>query len=212
MWGSGSVNISCLSRKHIRVLFFVVLLYFAGGFIATATVGEPYPAIMMPGFGLPERATQRTETARDDHGGSKGAEIRYAPSHLVVHFDDGERNLAIEELLHGIADSHHPAIMFRNFSPPEAWLTTPRQKSDPPRWRRVLEETVFPGLRTRRSKPYLMDPSRDELVRWLRGRIRAVFPGTDPREAVVIWRSVTELGDHGEARATLRINLSEPSP
>lgn len=210
MWGDGLGK-----RKRIRLVFACVLVIFVIGFAAARTVGEPYPAILMPGFRIvTSEASPKPEESPGGAPARSTPRTLYAATEVELNYDGMSRSVSPARFFDTIPDSMRTQVLYRNFSPPEAWLATARSKSSPPSWRVALEESILPGLEIRREKPYLHQQLSTETLEWLRERARRLYPDETPTSLDVVWTALPgpSSGHENSTNPETRVRVSLASP
>lgn len=145
-----------LAFAAIALLFVLQVVLIRGG------AGEPYPAVIMPGFG--------------GSGGYRDGEVHVARMEAVLVHADGETAVSQRQLLAPYPDSHHGSIagLFLNPAPREA-----------PPLRRWLRRTLLPGLAAGQDRPGgRVNPS---LCGWARWRAAELLPGARVRRMEIRW-------------------------
>ena len=167
----------------------LIVLVFAGGYACQAAgLGEPYPALLLPGF----RGT-----------GASGGSVRTTEVAVTFRFTDGTRKTVRQrDLLRDAHVSHRGAIArdclvwcvkydrrLTKEGGGKSWPADP----EPP----GALASILPGyqlaMRRRGTRAF-----RDELAAWLDGRARAWFPDRTPREASLKIRRWTLSGRGAE--------------
>lgn len=154
-----------MSRTHVKLLFAALIFWQILQGAISAKFGEPYPALLMPGFG-------GTLTDRDGN-------IRFGNVKCKVVFqDDSAGWVSTSDLLSEVSSAHRSAILKQMFSPPpsapELW---------PPH---SLKARLFPGraLSRVRNAQKTLDSETKE---WLQMRIEALCSSKRPRVVTFIW-------------------------
>ena len=124
------------------------------------TVGEPYPAFMMPGF--------------KGDGGYRDGAVQFSRVDVVFVGRDGEKVVNQRELLSEYDDSLHSTIM-NNFLSPLREDTGPGASEEIKTWRQRLRQRLFPNLHAGARKR--TDPRNVASLRqWLTRRSSRIFP------------------------------------
>lgn len=140
----------------LGVVTFCVLQY-----VVIARVGEPYPAIMMPGF--------------DGTGGAEADSVSSLSVETVfVEANGNSKVLTLRRLFSEIPDSHHHVMALQFFSP------GPQSAADNDAvirgMRRGLKYRLFPGLHLGRECRDC-EANLSSLRSWLQSRASEAFPG-----------------------------------
>jgi hypothetical protein len=152
-------------RTRIRLLFLAAIVSQPLQYLITAKSGEPYPALMLPGFG-------GTMADRDGN-------IRFRNVKCKVLFQDGRVDwISAYTLLSEAPSSHHGVMMAHMFSPPPA-------KADS-RPMNTLKARLFPGrtLSHIRQEQKELDPQTKE---WLKRRIQVLYPSQRCEGVTFVW-------------------------
>ena len=145
------------SRRRIRRAFAVVACGLVFQVAITVVAGEPYPAIMMPGF---------PGGANDPDGW-----FRFDSFDIVFEFDGGKRELlTVQQFFEGTPSSHFLPIARRVFSPAKK-----RERHVDPGWETWLKRHLFPAREMQNRLYYdaYLDP---DTVEWLQRRAALLFP------------------------------------
>lgn len=149
-------------KTGVRLVFAALALLFALQVVLIGSgVGEPYPALMMPGF--------------VGSGGFTAGTVRVKRMEAVLVHAGGETVVSQRRLLAPYPDAHHSTIARSSLSPPQVdaplsdyWL------------RRILPRAgIRPG---RGAGP--VDPS---LCAWARARAAELLPGVTVRRMEIRW-------------------------
>jgi len=152
-------------KFRIKLLFAAVILWQLPQSIIIARFGEPYPALVMPGFA-------GTMVDRDGN-------IRFGNVKCKVLFKDGRVGwVSAYDLLSQAPSSHHGSIMAHMFSPPP--VTNDEWQPD------SLKARLFPGraLSQIRHAQKELDSQTKE---WLKRRLRVLFPSQQPYLVSFVW-------------------------
>jgi len=149
----------------VKLLFAAVILWQPLQYFVTVKFGEPYPALIMPGF---------AGTLVDAQ-----SNIRFGDVKCKVLLENGQVVwLTAYALLAEAPSAHHGAIMAHMFGPPAAiadqW---------PPR---SLKARLFPGrsLSRLRSSQTELD---SQTKQWLKRRLETIYPSQKPMAITFIW-------------------------
>jgi hypothetical protein len=149
-------------RTEIPLLFVLVLLWMPAQYLISARYGEPYPALVMPGFG---------GTLAGEDG-----KIHITNVTCKVLFRDGAAAwVSAYDLLAQAPSAYHNVIMSHMFGPAK-----PRPS---PSWvaLRLFPGRVLSRLREAQTEP---DPQTKE---WLSQRVQALFPSQTPSTVTFVW-------------------------
>lgn len=155
-------------RRKVRLIFAIVAGVIALQTLVVYRVSEPYPAIMMPGFG----GTLR--------GGDGSVQVETVE--ILARFDDlSERPVGLDQLLADAPESMRLSIARWMFEPPRE---IPRPETSP--LRNFVKEKIFPIMSIHNKKYYdkYIDP---ETVAWASRRLRILRPGSRPRSLRFDW-------------------------
>ena len=157
------------SRWSARAMVASFVVGFALQLVYGTFAEEPYPAIMLPGFG--------------SAGPSQAARPRVYAAEIVLYYADSTiRRLTDAQLFDDVTIGHARAIANNVLSPlsPEPTLRrAPPGELEPPTW-------LFPGYnlaRVTRQRPEHIASLRE----WLTRRAREIHPASTPTKCVVNW-------------------------
>lgn len=151
----------------VRLTFALVALLFPIQYLIAKRLAEPYPAIMMPGFG----------GARTD---SSGAYV-LGKADLVVTFRDGTRDSASLRTVFARAPSSQ-------FWPVAEGILRPRlAPAAPAPGRRRSLARFLPGLQQFKDHRWYWAGIAPETSHWLEHRLLELFPRRVPASATVRW-------------------------
>lgn len=161
MWYSDRVTVQVLpppaARKRIRRVFAAVVCGLAIQVAIIVGLGEPYPAIMMPGF---------PGGANDPDGW-----FRFESFDIAFELEGGERELlTVQQFFQGTPSSHVVPITRRVFSPAQK-----RIRGSDPAWESWLKRHVFPA-REMQNRMFYDAYMAPETVEWLRQRAALTYP------------------------------------
>jgi len=171
-----------MNRTPIRLAFAGAVLLYLAQFPLIDRVGEPYPALVQPGF-------EGTRRDRDGNFQVRGCDI-------VVTFANRPQERLTPPLLFAQAPSSHHDAMRAWFAP---WrgAPAPETRGLPGR----LARRVAPGMAVRDR--FLHDSTVSApMRRWLAARLAQLFPGRVPLRAEFLWyREVFRYEDGTMTRA-----------
>ena len=197
--GASNFRFKNSQKALIRWLFLVVAIMLPLQYFVSKRFEEPYPAIILPGFG--------------GISGYSGDYFQYEQPEIVfVSFDGQEKAFSQGQLLSPFPDSHHQKIMHQSFhfSLDE---NEPLSGTYPKRVKRKLNR-IFPHFKT----GFLNRMAREnqESVRiWLKDRSRLLVPEMNIASVEVRWYDSRYTFTKGKAHndrkliGTLRMPLAE---
>ena len=164
------------SRFVVKLLFLALLVSEPFKWMVIAKYGEPYPAIMMPGF----RGTQQ----------DRNGDIRIESVRGRVVFRDGQVIWILpSQLLEEVPSSHHLPIVLHMFGPqaaPDAGVASRASAGS-------LMTRLFPGRAFARNQAETKDAD-PETRAWLRDRVARLYPLREPDYITFVWyRSVFSM-------------------
>lgn len=152
---------------RIRALFAGAILLLAAQTFFIHRYGEPYPAIIMPGF--------------EGSGGYRDGEVTLSRYEAVFVADGEEISFPPKVLLNQFPDSLHTTIGRTSIVPPEATI------HHEPKGRSIeILHAIFPGFASR-SPSRDSAGFRDSRKAWLKERARALVPGRDVSRVEIRW-------------------------
>jgi hypothetical protein len=161
---------------HVRLIFLAAIAFLAVQRLFIHRFGEPYPAIVMPGF--------------NGDGGYQDGQVKI-DRYMAVFVADGEEfSFPPKVLLEEFPDSHHGAISYvlmPRIESPQV-VATGRLKR--------LGDAFFPGIaawRTSRDSPENIGSLKD----WLRSRGGGLVPGRSVSRVEFRWFRETVRVDGG---------------
>lgn len=171
IWEKTKMPISSRTYKIlIRLIFVCVLSGWIGQMVFIKICGEPYPALMMPGF---------TGTHTDESGTpwAKVVDIEF-------QFSSGKKvRITQDDLLSPIPTSHHAAIMSAMFSPDTKSKSRPSRSSSKTRFLYRLMPGLKKGTRDRETREH-----QASIRQWLVKRANNLVPGAgQPLRVDFIW-------------------------
>ena len=154
-------------KWRIRLLFLAVLVVFCGQyFVMSEGFGEPYPAIMMPGF--------------KGSGALRNGQLHITQMEADIVFRDGWHVvISRKQLLDEFSTAIHNSIN----RPLWALANNPAYRKDEPL---LLRYRLFPSLQIGRRQAGSAE-SRDAIHRWLGQRIKRMFPDRDAKSVTMRW-------------------------
>jgi hypothetical protein len=173
-------NTDAYGKRPPRLLFIGVVTLLAIQFVFIKQIGEPYPALTMPGF--------------DGNGGFQDGRVNVVRYEAVFITDRGEVTIQPQTLLSQFHDSLHWAIAYNCLSPvPATNLKSPAES--PRSLLKRIQKRLLPGYRSgsaHRSSPENIATLQD----WLRGRANALLPGHRVSRVEIRWfRETVRLED-----------------
>ena len=158
-------QVSVSTRRRVRWVFggFAGLLLVQ--YLLLGVAGEPYPALMFPGFGGVSRTSQGQQVRR--------VTVKFLREGRIVH------TCSKGELFQKIPGSYHLAILGTVCFPTELQDTARYTKTGMIR----LVCQLFPGYRLAHRNH--LAGKDDSLRRWLNGRARKLVPDTPVDEVVI---------------------------
>ena len=154
----------------IRFIFLAVPIFLVLQYVFMHRFGEPYPALVMPGFA--------------GSGGYVNGYVRIERPEVVFVCDD--ESIAVfsqRQLLSKIPDSHHRMIFGSFFRLPEAekpLRDSPRPKS------KITRRTIFPGWLAGTFNR-MATPNRESIRLWLKNRGAELMPGKPLHHVDIRW-------------------------
>jgi len=168
--------------RWVRALFVIVAVALIAQFAYAYTDEEPFPSFVFPNFqGVP------------DHGGP----VHRLEPYLVVHFDRTKKveRLSYARLLDGVPGVVADAVAYSALAPASSGTS----HTTPELFRLFLEQpSVARGDNALSAQ--LRDP---RTRRWLRQRLKRLFPGTSPRTVTVVWDEYRYQIHDGSVRETV---------
>jgi hypothetical protein len=153
---------------RIRIVFLTVVALLVAQSLFIYRYGEPYPAIVMPGF--------------SGSGGYRDGRVEIM-QYEAVFITEGETfSFPPKVLLEEFPDSHHGTIAYIALTPRSESPQTAQRTSRIAR----LRDAIFPGYgarKTSRDSPENFASLQD----WLRGRARALVPGRRVSRVEIRW-------------------------
>jgi hypothetical protein len=166
----------------IRLVFLALLLIFMLQYAFIYRFGEPYPALVMPGF--------------PGSGGYVDGHIRIERPEVVFVFDDESTAIFSQrQLLSKIPDSHHRMIFASFFKLPK---DEPLRENPPPKYG-INRRTIFPGLKAG-TVNRMATPNRESIRLWLKNRGAELMPGKYIKQVDIRWYE--EIYRLDEAKST----------
>ncbi len=150
----------------VRLVFIAAIALFAAQSVFIRRYGEPYPAIVMPGFG--------------GSGGYQDGRVKINRYEAVFVADGEEFSFPPKVLLKEFPDSHHGAISESLDPRIEATRVAPKGRMG------RLRDAIFPGYAAR-SKSRDSPQSIASLKEWLRSRARELVPGRPVSRVEIRW-------------------------
>lgn len=137
--------------------------------------GEPYPALVMPGFG--------------GSGGYRDGKVEFSTYDVVITTPQASYVFTPREFLSDIPDSHHGAIS-RILRPPSEKVGTDKVETVSNSGSRLgrLRDEIFPGYAQRRLSQRTAEKNT-ELKIWLKQRAERLLPGQEISAAEIRWHS-----------------------
>jgi hypothetical protein len=164
----------------IRLLFLSVLIFFVLQYLFMYRFGEPYPALVMPGF--------------SGSGGYVDGHIRIKRPEVVFVFDDESTAIFSQrQLLSKIPDGHHGMIFASFFQLPK---DEQLHDNSPPKYG-INRRTIFPGWQAGKANR-MAAPNRESIRLWLKNRGAELMPGKHIKHVDIRWYE--EIYRMGEAK------------
>jgi hypothetical protein len=153
----------------IRFILLGVLITFVLQYAFMYRFGEPYPALVMPGF--------------PGSGGYVDGHVRIERPEVIFVFDDESTAIYSQrQLLSKIPDSHHHMIFASFFQLPK---DEPLRDNPPPKYS-INRRTIFPGYKIGRSNR-MATPNRESIRLWLKDRGEELMPGKPIKHVDIRW-------------------------
>lgn len=156
------------SPIRVRVIFVTTAVFLAAQTLYIREYGEPYPALVMPGFG--------------GSGGYRDRHVELSRYEAVFITEQEEFTFPPQVLLGEFPDSHHGHIAAASLTPHKERRPVSAARSKFGR----IRDAVFPGYafarRSHGSPVYLAS-----LGAWLRGRADVLLPGRKVTHVEIRW-------------------------
>jgi hypothetical protein len=154
-----------MSKRNVKVLFGALIIWEILQYAIAAKFGEPYPALIMPGF---------SGTLVDREGNIRTTNVK-----CEVRFQDGSRALLSPQVLLAAAPtSNRLPIMAQMFSEPagaaEPWPPT------------TFKARLSRG-RTLSRVRHTQKQLDGQTLQWLKQRFHDIFPARDVVAATFLW-------------------------
>lgn len=176
--------------SRVRLIFIAAIAVLAAQSVFINRYGEPYPAIMMPGF--------------EGSGGYQEGQVKIVRFEAVFVADGEEFSFQPKVLLNEFPISHHGAISESSLKP-----RLPSPPAAPPSRLGSLRDALFPGYAGRRMSRVSPETAAS-LRNWLQSRGRDLVPGRQVSRVEIRWFRETVQFATGQFAGDWRETAREP--
>ena len=180
-------------RRRIRRRLGILAILVCGEYLFIPVFGEPYPALMMPGF-------------RTAGGSVDAATFEIRSCDVLVEFGDGTADtVAFAEFVSHLPSSHTGAL--RQFFIPQSWRRNPPDDLFGAGFERAFK-VLLPGYVLSYANPLFHVDAPVDITRWVDARASQMFPNQDvSRVRFITYTEILTVVDEEVRRA--RTDLGE---
>ncbi len=159
-------------ESWVKLVFIAVVVVFPLQYYFARTYGEPYPALMMPGF-------------EGSHLNAAG-QVVMEDADVVITFDNGQTQTISMRALFAEAPSSHFQVMAINafkpkprVPPDDIWGKTPLKQ--------FIYSKLMPGIVLGRIRHKYWTGVESDVALWLRDRVQRLYPNDKPVKVQIVW-------------------------